>query len=176
MSTHTVKGSADAGEHDRFRGLMRSFPTGVAVVTAVNRHDRPHGMTCTSLSSVTLDPPSLLVCLNTASGTLAAMRDSGAFTVNLLHARGRDAAEIFSSPVEERFARVGWRPAPRLGQPWLEQDAFAFAECRLSATTVVGDHTVVFGEVVHVEQKTDTPLLYGQQRFSQWPMDQQAAH
>ncbi|WP_218108777.1 MULTISPECIES: flavin reductase family protein [unclassified Streptomyces] len=175
MSTHTVTGSADAVEHDRFRGLMRSFPTGVAVVTAVDRKGRPHGLTCTSLSSVTLDPPSLLVCLNTASGTLRALRDSGAFTVNLLHARGLDAAKIFSSPAEDRFTRVGWRPGPRLGQPWLEEDAFAFAECRLSATTVVGTHAVVFGEVVHVEQRTDSPLLYGQQRFSHWPVEEHAA-
>jgi len=150
---------------DDYRGLMSAFPTGVAVVTAVGHAGRPHGLTCTSLTSVTLDPPTLLVCLDLRSGTLAAARHGGCFAVNLLHVRARRAAEVFASPTPDRFSQVAWRPSVRTGQPWLSDDAFAMAECVVADATVVGDHAVVFGEVVHVEQTPDRPLLYGMRRF-----------
>jgi flavin reductase (DIM6/NTAB) family NADH-FMN oxidoreductase RutF len=147
---------------------MSAFPSGVAVVTALDAQSRPRGMTCTSLSSVTVRPPTLLVCLNTASGTLAALLERGRFAVNLLHVRGRATAEVLSAPVPDRFARVDWRPSPVLGAPWLATDAFAVAECELGDTRLVGDHMVVFGVVVNIVRTEDTPLLYGMRRFAAW--------
>ncbi|HEY0637569.1 MAG TPA: flavin reductase family protein [Pseudonocardiaceae bacterium] len=151
-----------------FRGLMSAFPTGVAVITAAGSSGRPYGLTCTSLASVTLYPPTLLVCLNLRSGTLDTLRKEGAFAVNLLHARAQRAAEVFSAAVPDRFAKIAWQPSPRLGQPWLCEDAFAIAECEVVDTSVVGDHAVVLGEVRHIDQTADVPLLYGLRRFSRW--------
>jgi flavin reductase (NADH) len=152
----------------RFRDLMSTFPTGVAVITATDRDAVQHGLTCTSLCPVTLRPPTLLVCLNRSSGTLRAVRESGSFAVNLLHERGRGAAEVFSSAAPDRFSRVSWRPSPCVGQPWLVEDAFAVAECRVVKLSVVGDHAMVLGELAHVEQSSDVPLLYGMRRFASW--------
>jgi len=151
---------------------MSSFPTGVSVVTAVDRQGRPHGMTCTSLSSVTLAPPTLLVCLNTGSGTLRAIRDSGYFAVNLLHARARQVALMFSGPVPDRFGRVPWRLSEQTRQPWLVRDAFALAGCSMRRSAVIGDHEVVLGEVCEVVHSPDVPLLYGMRRFSAWLSDE----
>lgn len=151
-----------------YRGLMSAFPTGVAVITAVDRNGRPHGLTCTSLTSVTLDPPTLLVCLDVRSGTLAAARYRGCFAVNLLHAGGQRAAEVFSSPIPDRFSQVVWRPSARMRQPWLRGDAFALAECVVVEDSTVGDHAVLFGEVMNVEQRKDVPLLYGLRTFAGW--------
>ena len=166
------RGSAAAAPvgNDEYRRLMSAFPTGVAVITATGPGARMHGLTCTSLTSVTLDPPTLLVCLDVRSGTLAAARHAGCFAVNLLHTRGQRAAEVFSSRVPDRFSQVSWRPSRWTGQPWLPDDAFAMAECVLVDSSVVGDHAVVFGEVVHVEQTTDVPLMYGLRQFSGWPV------
>ena len=158
-------------ELDVYRGLMSAFPTGVAVITAVGESGRPHGLTCTSLTSVTLRPPTLLVCLDVRSGTLDAVRHQSRFAVNLLHARGRRAAEVFSSRTPDRFSQVAWKPSARTRQPRLCDDAFAVAECKVVNVSVVGDHAVVLGEVVHVEQTADVPLLYGLRRFSQWRSD-----
>jgi flavin reductase (NADH) len=155
-------------EVDDYCAVMSAFPTGVVVVTTVGQDGRPRGLTCSSLCSVTLRPPTLLVCLHTRSGTLEALQARGRFAVNLLHARGREAAEVFSSLVPDRFARVGWRPSQRTGLPWLVDDAFAFAECRTTRTSVVGDHAVVLGEVTEVAQTADVPLLYGLRQFSTW--------
>ncbi|WP_025359544.1 flavin reductase family protein [Kutzneria albida] len=151
-----------------YRTLMSAFPSGVSVITAVDADGHPHGLTCTSLSSVTLNPPTLLACLNTRSPALAALRAVGEFAVNLLHAKGQRAAEVFSSPVADRFSLLPWRRTERAGLPWLTEHAFAVAECAVSHIRVVGDHAVVFGEVHTVTQDQDRPLLYGLRRFTGW--------
>ncbi|WP_336210176.1 flavin reductase family protein [Nonomuraea sp. LPB2021202275-12-8] len=148
-----------------FRGFMSDYVTGVTVVTTLDAQNRPHGLTCTSLVSVTLAPPTLLVCLDVRSGTRAAIGDRGVFAVNLLREDGQRVAELFAGPEPDRFGRVSWRPSPRTGLPWLAADAHAMAECRVTQTAVVGDHAVVFGTVVHVERAPGHPLLYGMRAF-----------
>jgi flavin reductase (DIM6/NTAB) family NADH-FMN oxidoreductase RutF len=153
---------------DDYRALMSAFPTGVAVVTGVDRLGRPRGATCSSLCSVTLDPPTLLVCLTTGSSTLAAIRTGGRFAVNLLHCRARHTAEIFSTPVDDRFAQVRWEPLGPAGLPWLVRDAFAVAECRVDSLSAFGSHTIVLGKVTGADHRADVPLLYGLRQFSSW--------
>lgn len=153
---------------DAFRSLMSLFPSGVAVVTAREVGGTPRGVTCTSLASVSLEPPLLLVCLHARSGTLAALRRTGAFAVNLLHHRGRGAAEVFASPVADRFAEVEWAPSPQDGLPWLSRHAHAVAECAVWDSRSAGDHVVVFGSVRRVHADPATPLLYGGRQYRSW--------
>jgi flavin reductase (DIM6/NTAB) family NADH-FMN oxidoreductase RutF len=160
---------------DEHRAFMSSFPTGVAVVTSIGGDGRPHGLTCTSLTSVTLAPPTLLLCLGVRSGTLAALRECGGFAVNLLHSRGRRAAELFASRDPRRFALAPWRPTPGTGMPWLDRDAFAVAECEVGELAPVGDHVVVFGMVRALQWRPDVPLLYGLRAFSSWASPSAAA-
>ncbi|MEU8916036.1 MULTISPECIES: flavin reductase family protein [Streptomyces] len=154
---------------DDFRSLMGAFPTGVAVITTYGTDDRPRGLTCSSLSSVTTAPPTLSVWLTTRGETLGALREYGAFAVNLLHDRGQRAGEVFAHPVADRFSQVGWRRSPEAGLPWLADDAFAVAECRVTKLVEVSDHTLVVGAVTGVTQDAGTPLLYGVRRFASWP-------
>lgn len=158
-----------------YRDLMSSFPTGISVVTTVDSRDEPQGMTCSSVASVTLRPPTLLVCLRLRSATLTAVRDRGAFAVNLLHARARDTAVLFGSPVPNRFRRVRWQAGPS-GMPWLTGDAFAVADCAVSGEVEAGDHAVVFGEVRQIVNNPDTPLLYGFRTYSAWALPARTGH
>jgi flavin reductase (DIM6/NTAB) family NADH-FMN oxidoreductase RutF len=152
-----------------FRSMMSSFPTGVAVVTAVDRAGRRWGMTCSSLCSVTLEPPTLLVCLRAASPTLAAVTAGGAFTVNLLHAGARGCAELFSTSVADRFDRVVWS-AGRGAGPHLVEASLAIADCTVRLTQRVGSHVVVFGEVFDLALRREgVPLLYGRRVYATWP-------
>lgn len=153
---------------DAYRALMSAFPTGVSVVTTVGADGLPRGLTCSSLASVTLRPPTLLVCVHAGSSTLAALRTGGWFAVNLLHARARETAELFSAPVADRFSQVAWAPSRASGLPLLVQDAFAVAECRVTRALNVADHVVVLGEVASVDRTPDAPLLYGMRRFAAW--------
>lgn len=151
---------------EAFRGFMSSYFTGVAIITSTGPDGRPHGLTCNSLTSVTLSPPMLLVCLDVGSGTLAASRASGGFVVNLLHDGGRRAAELFASRSPDRFERVSWKRSPLIELPWLTDDAYAMAECQVADSITVGDHAVVFGTVVNVEDGVGNPLLYGMKAFT----------
>lgn len=151
---------------DAFRGFMSSYFTGVTIITSIDGDERPHGLTCNSLTSVTLDPPTLLVCLDTRSGTLAAVSSRGEFTVNLLDDGAQSTAELFASPKPDRFDQVAWQRTALTGLPWLVEDAFAVAECQVAETLIVGDHAVLFGRVVNVQASPGNPLLYGMGTFS----------
>ncbi|GAA2255777.1 hypothetical protein GCM10010145_24960 [Streptomyces ruber] len=156
-----------------FRALMSLFPTGVAVVGALDGSGRPWGMTCSSLCSVSLSPPTLLVCVRSGSPTLAALERTGAFSVNLLHDEARDVAELFASGDPDRFRRTAWHlPDATAAGPHLRDAAHAVSDCRVDGVRRVGDHSVVFGRVVRVSVGTGperAPLLYGLRRYAAWP-------
>jgi flavin reductase (NADH) len=124
-----------------FKEIMSTFPSGVTIVTTTDRRGVPHGLTCSSLCSVSLDPPLLLVCIHNGSGTLVTIRDRGVFAVNILHGDGKEAAEAFASRSLERFARVPWRPTLHWSLPHLFAHAHAIAECRVAQAVVAGNHT-----------------------------------
>jgi flavin reductase (NADH) len=153
---------------DRCRTFMGAFPTGVAVVTAMSADGEPCGLTCSSLISVTLSPPTLLVSLHVHSRTLAATIDSGGFAVNLLPARARKTAELFSSLTADRFSAVNWVRSGRLGLPRLVDDLHGWAECRIDVVWTVADHALVVGRVAEIENDPESPLLYGFRQYSVW--------
>lgn len=154
-----------------FRSLMAGFPTGVAIVATLAGDGRPWGMTCSSVCSVTVTPPTLLVCVRQHSPTLEAIIWRSAFTVNLLHENAQATAELFASGAPDRFDRVHWQVGPLDSGPHLYEDAHAIADCRVSQTQLVGDHVVVFGTVSKVSKAPvpPAPLLYGLRRYASWP-------
>ncbi|MFI9721213.1 flavin reductase family protein [Streptomyces sp. NPDC052396] len=151
-----------------FRDFFGSFPTAVAVVTAVDADGRPRGMTCSALSAVSAEPPLLLVCLNRGSQTLEAIQTSGAFALNLLGADGEAPAKVFAGSSDDKFAGVRWRPAPQAGgAPVLLDVAYAHAECSVVRTVEAGDHLVVIGRMDACAVRAEPPVLH--QRGSFWP-------
>ncbi|MEU0051273.1 flavin reductase family protein [Streptomyces sp. NPDC006309] len=167
----TATQDTTAGE-EGFRALMSLFPTGVAVIGALDMAGRPWGMTCSSLCSVSLSPPTLLVCVRSGSPTLDALRSTGAFSVNLLHHSARDVAELFASGDPDRFRRTAWHLPGTAAGPHLRDAAHAVGDCRVDSVRQAGDHTVVFGRVTRVSVGTGperTPLLYGLRRYAAWP-------
>ncbi|MEU9714617.1 flavin reductase family protein [Streptomyces sp. NPDC047976] len=155
------------------RAMMSRFPTGVAVLTATDHTGTPRGMTISSLCSVSLDPPTLLVCLRWGSPTLETVLDSGRFAVNLLHGAARTVADLFASGAPDRFDRVRWEhdaEDPRSGGPHLFHDAHGVADCLVGDRHRSGDHLVVFGTVLRVTQYSGRqPLVYGRREYHVWP-------
>lgn len=101
-------------------------------MTAVGGDGKPYGMTCSSLCSVALTPPTLLVCLRGGSPTLDAVLVRAAFTVNLLHDRARPAADLFASGKPDRFGQIAWRHDDAAGGPHLIEHAHVIADCDVS--------------------------------------------
>ncbi|MHC5909193.1 flavin reductase family protein [Streptomyces sp. S6] len=154
-----------------FRTLMAGFPTGVTVVTTTGADGLPWGMTLTSLCSVSLEPPVLLVCMRRGSPTLDAVQDSRRFAVNLLHRGARPTAELFASGAPDRFDRVPWFTDDDAGGPHLVDAAHTVADCVVTDDQAVGDHVVIMGRVSRVTRMAQEqhPLLYGLRRFVSWP-------
>jgi flavin reductase (DIM6/NTAB) family NADH-FMN oxidoreductase RutF len=158
------------------RPFMAGFPTGVAIVSTFDDEDRPWGMTCTSMCSVTLSPPTLLVCLRNGSPTLHALLTTGTFSVNLLAGHARPDAALFASGAPDRFDRVAWNRPDSAGGPHLYRAAHAIADCRVDQHSLVGDHVMVLGEVTRTSQESvSAPLLYGRREYAAWPVRERAA-
>lgn len=150
-----------------FRSWMSWYPAGVAVVTSAGADGRPCGMTCSSMTGVALDPPTLSVCLRTSALTCQVVEQHGTFGVSLLHSGARRAAEVFASPVADRFAQVDWHLSPG-GMPWLGESAFANAECEVTGRLPVGDHTMLIGTVRVLRDGTGAPLVHRRRAFGTW--------
>jgi flavin reductase (DIM6/NTAB) family NADH-FMN oxidoreductase RutF len=142
------------------RTAIGHFATGVAVVTATDRAGRPFGSTANALSSVSLDPPLLLVCLRDVSETLTALLDGGTFAVNLLREGAGDLADRFAG-VANDDTWVGVDADHDHGAPILTE-ALASLRCAVHDTADGGDHTIVIGRVLEVDHPADhqPPLLF----------------
>ncbi|MEU3058855.1 flavin reductase family protein [Streptomyces subrutilus] len=169
MTTQPTAAAGAQASPDAFRSLMSEFPTGVCAVTTRDPDGEPWGMTCSSVTSVSLAPPTLLVNLRAGSPTLRALLASGSFSVNFLHARARETAELFASGNPDRFALVPWEQAPGAGGPHLVRDAHTVADCEVVLTQPMGDHVTVYGGARRItRQHSLPPLLYGQRQFRSW--------
>jgi flavin reductase (DIM6/NTAB) family NADH-FMN oxidoreductase RutF len=152
------------------RPFMAGFPTGVGIITTLADDGAPRGMTCTSICSVTLEPPTVLVCLRGDSATLHALIASSRFALHLLHAGARQVAEQFASSDRRRFETLSWHLPDGAGGPHLTGAAHAIADCRLVRVEPIGSHSVVFGCVFRISHHGEPrPLLYGLRRFAEWP-------
>ena len=142
----------------RYRTVLGHFATGVTIVTG-HGPDGPSGLAANSFTSVSLDPPLVLVCMATTSTTWPAIRASGHFAVNILGEHQEDTSRRFGAPSSDRFQGVGWEPG-KTGSPILN-DAIAYVDCVLDAEYDGGDHTIVVGRVVDLGQPAEGgPLLF----------------
>ena len=145
---------------DLFKQSLRRWASGVTIVTARSDEDGMHGMTVSAFSSVSAEPPLVLVCANQGSRTHAVIERGGRFTVNVLASDQADVSQTFASSRTEgtRFDDVAWREGEG-GVPIIE-GALANLECRVEAAYPHGSHMVYVGfvEVAHVTEKK--PLVY----------------
>jgi|SRR5690606_23494232 len=129
-----------------FLEVMRRFPTGVTIVATAEPDVEPVGLTVSSFTSVSLDPPLVLVCIDRASDTHDRLVGGSRFAVSVLSAGQSDVALRFAAePAEGRFDAVSWRAGPK-GQP-LICGAAAWLECATHEVLPGGDHSIILGSV-----------------------------
>lgn len=150
-----AKGGADAAE---FRRVCGAFATGVAVATVTGRDGKPHGLTVNSFTSVSLDPPLVLVCVGHKAATHGPFSTAASFAVNFLEEGQRELSERFASSHPSRFEGVAWS-AGRTGAPVLEE-ALGVLECEAWRKMDAGDHTIFVGHVKSAWAREGRPLVY----------------
>ena len=147
-----------------FRAALGQFATGVTIVTTLDAQGRKVGLTANSFNSVSLSPPLVLWSLSKQSGSMPALKASGAYAINVLAADQRVLAERFARKGIDRFEGVGWRPGFS-GVP-LINGAVASFECKHRSHHDEGDHLIFVGEVTHCQRRLGAvPLVFHGGRF-----------
>jgi flavin reductase len=152
------------------RGAMRHFATGVCVATTYadradgRRHD---AVTVNSLTSVSLDPPLVSLCLRRESGFLADLLRTKIWAASILDGAGSEIARRFAADRASRAAAIaGLRASPGRRTGALVLDASSWLECVLWGSFDIGDHTMVVGEVVAAGvQRRRPPLIFLHGRY-----------
>jgi 3-hydroxy-9,10-secoandrosta-1,3,5(10)-triene-9,17-dione monooxygenase reductase component len=154
---------------DAFRQVMGQFATGVTVVTALDG-DRPVGITVNALSSISLEPPLVMVALDRRRRATPALRACGRYAVNILGEDQRALSDCFAgapvTPDREAFCGAAWVPGPTSGMPLLA-GAIASLECEIVEELPVGDHLLFIGRALALTGGAGErqPLLYFRRRY-----------
>ncbi|MEX0428939.1 flavin reductase family protein [Nocardioides sp. DS6] len=153
----------EAVDPGRFRAVVGRFASGVAVVST-RFDDRLFGTTVSAVSSLSAEPPMMLVCLNRASTTHDAVMRSGRYAISVLAADQDDLARHFSRAGTDKFADVDHVVTDH-GLPTLT-NALATLECLVEEVAAGGSHTVFLGRVLDVGAREGEPLAYYRGAFS----------
>jgi flavin reductase ActVB len=154
-------------EQIAFRNAMARFASGVTVVTTRNSDGAFVGFTASAFSSLSLEPPLLLVCLQKDADCYRAFMESGEFAVSIL-AHGQDKiARRFATKAIDKWAGTPSRPGEIAGLP-LMSDAAAHCECRIRERVDGGDHTILIGEVLRAEVSDAEPLVHYNRQFGRF--------
>jgi flavin reductase (DIM6/NTAB) family NADH-FMN oxidoreductase RutF/DNA-binding FadR family transcriptional regulator len=154
-----------------FREVISNFMSGVVIVTA--RHDETiQGMTVSAVSSLSLEPPMLVICLNRKARTQELVHLAGAFAINILGEEQGHLAERFASRHEDRFAGVPHHPG-LTGAPVID-GVLGVVECRVEEAVTGGSHRAFLGRVVHAEAGEGSPLAYYRGKFGRFELAQDA--
>ena len=149
-----------------FRHVVGHLTSGVCVVTT-SVDGAPYGMTASSVTSLSMDPPMMLVCVNRAAPMAIKVSASGFFAINVLSDRGTQLATQFATPSADKFhgvtTSVGISGAPIL------EEALAHLECEVIEEVIGGSHLIFLGRVIRAQAAQDgEPLTYFRGKFGRF--------
>jgi len=156
-----------AFDRNELRRVMGHFATGVTVVTTHDRQGRCYGLTANAVSSVSLDPPLVLVCVDKGAESYPAFDLSQVFVVNILGEHQEELSRRFAVSGGDKFVDLPCRTGGT-GAPIIE-GALAHVECRVFAAHDAGDHTIYVGAVESADAAEGQPLLFFRGRYHQLP-------
>jgi flavin reductase (DIM6/NTAB) family NADH-FMN oxidoreductase RutF len=145
-------------EKVEFRQALGYFAAAVTVVTVQRADGTPAGITVTAFSSLSLEPPLVLVCIDKRAKLHDAFQQGSSFAVNILKDDQENVSRRFASSEPDQFREIGYATGP-LGAP-LIQGVVCAIECKVVDLLAGGDHTIVVGEVDSTRINEGKPLLY----------------
>lgn len=147
-----------------FRNALGTFATGVTIVTTMSKEGGPIGLTANSFTSVSLDPPLVLFCLDRRGFSFAHFERASHFAVNVLAAEQQDVSAHFARPSEDKWKDMTLDLCG-VGCPAFK-DALAVFECETHRIHDGGDHIIIVGRVLSFSYRREgTPLLYYRGRY-----------
>jgi flavin reductase (DIM6/NTAB) family NADH-FMN oxidoreductase RutF len=148
---------------EEFRRACGRFATGVTIAGVLDARGTPHGLTVSSFTSVSLQPPLILICLGHAVSVIEMFREADFFGLSVLAEGQRHLSERFARKGEDRFDGVEWHPGQN-GAP-LIAGALAQIECAIEQRVAAGDHDIFIGRMVHASVAEGTPLIHFASRY-----------
>jgi len=155
-----------------FKDAMSRFPSGVTIVSTTDNAGRHWGFTASSFSSLSMDPPLVLVCLANKAESYQAFMGATHFAINLLSNEQKEIAMHFARKNADKFSGNAFVYGAGNEPPHLP-DSMAALICRAHAPHIAGDHTILIGEVEKVHIGSDEPLVYFNREF--WQLTAEAA-
>jgi 4-hydroxyphenylacetate 3-hydroxylase, reductase component len=163
MSSEGSRGRIAPVTSEEFRRACGRFATGVTIASVLDREGTPHGLTVSSFTSVSLDPPLILICLGHAVSVIDIFRASSYFGINVLSESQRELSERFARKGEDRFNDLAWVRG-ETGVP-LIPGVLANIECAMEQRVTSGDHDIFIGEMVASQVADGEPLIYYASRY-----------
>ena len=143
---------------DEFRRACGRFATGVTIATVLDRAGSPHGVTVSSFTSVSLEPPLILICLGHRVTMIDTFRQAKVFGINVLSDQQRELSDRFARKGHDRFNGLKWQRGES-GVPLLP-GCIAMIECTIHQRFTSGDHDIFVGEMVRGRIVEGDPLIY----------------
>lgn len=145
-------------DKQEFRRVLGHFAAGVSIVTTIGEDGAPYGLTATAFTSVSLDPPLVLVCVDKGAESHPHFHASRVFAVNFLTVGHQELSSRFAVSGGDKFSGVPTRRGTT-GSPLLSE-ALGYLECRTVNVVDAGDHTIFIGQVEAADARAGEPLLY----------------
>jgi flavin reductase (DIM6/NTAB) family NADH-FMN oxidoreductase RutF len=158
MSSEGFTGRAAPVSSQEFRAACGRFATGVTIATVLDSERQPHGLTVSSFTSVSLDPPLISICLGHAVTAIDLFREANFFGINILDEDQQAISERFARKGLDRFDGVGWTLG-EYGVPLIE-GVLAGIECQAERRITAGDHDIFVGRMVATRVRDGAPLLH----------------
>lgn len=149
------------------RNVMGHFATGVTVITTTDKEGKPFGLTANAFTSLSLNPPLVLVCVDKTVDCYPCFEQSKVFVVNILTEAQEHLSRRFATKGIDKFAEVAYHTG-ECGAPVLE-DTMGYIECRIVNAYEGGDHTIYIGEILKATASGDRPLLFFKGKYYHLP-------
>jgi len=149
-----------------FRNALGTYATGVTIITAADGEGKPHGLTCNSFASVSLNPPLVLWSLVIYSRNMRVFQNASHFAVNVLGSSQHALADKFAQPSSRKFEGADWKPG--LGGAPLLAGSVANFECRTVDRYYGGDHVIFLGAVEAYSYNRDEALLFSRGKYGRF--------
>ena len=149
--------------NDEFKAALGRFASGVTVVTTKDADGNLHGLTVSAFSSVSMNPPLILVCILKRTGSYSSFQESKVFVVNILDESQQQISNHFASHLDDKFSGQNYE-LNKNGLPILA-DCLVNLECSLKHSYDGGDHTIFVGEIEKTTVRDGKPLVYSQGKY-----------